>query len=639
MPSLTQTLPAHDLGFLRIVASLWGLELVSSTPAEAALELAEAMLDAELMEEVIATLPDPAHEALQTLFSAEGRLAWVQFARRYGEIREMGPGKRDREQPHARPNSAAETLYYRALIGKAFFETPSGSQEFAFIPDDLRQALEFIGFEVGEAPAPEPEPAPVKPAFKASPAAPEPEYADLAEPEYADFDETPAENEAETVILPTVSAKKPPVVTQAAPPPVATSGSTLGRAATPTEKAHIFPATDQLLDDLTTLLAALRLGIEPPALAIPAPVLTGLLASSRLISGNQLQPEAVKTFLAAPRDQALAAIVEAWQGSDKFNELRQLPGLAFEGGWENQPLVTREFLLNLLEPLPEGVWWSIPAFVRDVRQKYPDFQRPAGDYDTWFIKRLSDGQYLRGFNHWDEVDGALIRYFLQVLHWLGQIDLATADENGLPTAFRICPSKVEGQKSSDIRPSTVNEKGKVIVSSNGRLTVERLAPRAARYQIARFCEWEPVGRVAAGSRYIPPELLDHQRHIETKPDEYRYRVTPQSLKRAAEQGLKVSHLLSLLAKASGGQVPPVFVKALQRWEANGTEARVETLTVLKVSKPEVLNELRASKAARFLGEIIGPTTVVLQSGAEAKVMGILAELGLLAEYESGDSHL
>jgi hypothetical protein len=78
-------------------------------------------------------------------------------------------------------------------------------------------------------------------------------------------------------------------------------------------------------------------------------------------------------------------------------------------------------------------------------------------------------------------------------------------------------------------------------------------------------------------------------------------------------------------------MPPVFIKALQRWEANGTEARVESLTVLKVSKPEVLNELRASKAARFLGEILGPTTVVLQSGAEAKVMGVLAELGLLAE--------
>ncbi len=613
MPALAQTLPANDLGFLRIVASLWGIELNAPTPAEAALELAEAMLDAELMEEVIAALPGPAREALQTLFGASGRLPWVQFARRFGDIREMGPGKRDREQPHARPNSAAETLYYRALIGKAFFDTPSGAQEFAFLPDDLMQALEFIGFEPGEAiePGPEPQPASETPA-------PEPEYTDLAEPEYADIDEIIAEDEVKSIVIPTVSARKPPVITQSAPPPPSARDKAIGRAATPAEKAHIRPAADPILDDLTTLLAALRLGIEPPALAVPTPVLTGLLTATRLIipspagspagvlhkgaGGEGLQPEAVKTFLESPREAALESLVEAWQTSETFNELRLLPGLAFEGAWDNQPLVTREFLLNLLEPIPKGVWWSIPSFIRDIKQKYPDFQRPAGDYDTWFIKRLADGQYLRGFAHWDEVDGALIRYFLQILHWLGQLDLAAPDETAAPTAFRITNHELRIPNS---------ETAKTTISSNGLITIPRLAPRSVRYQVARLCEWSSA----------------------SNPDEYRYRVTPASLKRAAGQGLKASHLLSLLSKQTGGQIPPVFAKALQRWESNGTEARIETLTVLKVSKPEVLAELRASRAARFLGEIIGPTTVVIQAGAESKVMAALAELGLLAEVE------
>lgn len=614
MPALAQTLPANDLGFLRIVASLWGIELNAPTPAEAALELAEAMLDAELMEEVIAALPDPAREALQTLFGASGRLPWVQFARRFGDIREMGPGKRDREQPHARPNSAAETLYYRALIGKAFFDTPSGAQEFAFLPDNLMQALEFIGFEPGEAPAPGPEPQPVS---ETPTPVPEPEYTDLAEPEYADIEEIVAEDEPESVVIPTVSARKPPVITPPSSPPIlaelrengALKGG--GRAATPAEKAHIRPANDHILDDLTTLLAALRLGIDPPALAVPTPVLTGLLTATRLIipslngrgaGGEGLQPEAVKTFLESPREAALASLVEAWQSSETFNELRLLPGLAFEGAWDNQPLVTREFLLNLLEPIPEGVWWSIPSFIRDIKQKYPDFQRPAGDYDTWFIKRLADGQYLRGFAHWDEVDGALIRYFLQLLHWLGQIDLAAPDETAIPTAFRIT--------NHEVRTTNV-ETSKIVVASTGLITIPRLAPRSVRYQVARFCNWD----------------------VSPTPDEYRYRVTPASLKRAAGQGLKASHLLSLLAKQMGGQIPPVFAKALQRWESNGAEARIETLTVLKVSKPEVLAELRASRAARFLGEIIGPTTVVIQAGAESKVLTALAELGLLAEVE------
>jgi hypothetical protein len=73
------------------------------------------------------------------------------------------------------------------------------------------------------------------------------------------------------------------------------------------------------------------------------------------------------------------------------------------------------------------------------------------------------------------------------------------------------------------------------------------------------------------------------------------------------------------------------VKALKRWEINGTEARVETQTILRLSKPEVLEEMRKSKAARFLGEALSPTTIIVKSGAIQKVMDALAELGLLTE--------
>lgn len=613
MPSLAQTLPANDLGFLRIVASLWGIELTANAPAQAALELAEGMLDAELMEEVLASLPETARQALAALLGAGGRLPWPQFARRFGDLREMGPARRDREQPHTRPNSAAETLYYRALIGKAFFDTPAGPQEFAFIPDDLLQALEFIGFapeETAEAETTPPSARSLLPsATQAEPQyAPleESEYLPLDEPRYVDADDLPIEEESPPAFVPVVRGRLPAMLRPASTPRTSQpeSDRALGRAATPAEKAHLRLATDRILDDLTTLLAALRMGIEPPPMGIPLPVLTGLATASGLLDTSGLQPEAVRAFLESPREQALAALVEAWQKSETFNELRLLPGLVCEGAWENQPLVTREFLLNLLESIPEGVWWSIPSFVRDVRQKYPDFQRPAGDYDTWFIKRAADGQYLRGFAHWDEVDGALIRFFFQMLHWLGQIDLAAPDSTAAPMAFRVT--------SRDSRVISA-EITKITVSSNGLLAIPRLVPRAVRYQAARFCEW-----------------LDSP-----GPEEYRYRISPASLRRAAAQGLKPAHLLALLAKQMGGQVPPTLVKALQRWEARGTEARIETLTVLKVSRPEVLTELRASSAARFLGELLGPTAVVVQRGAEEKVLAALASLGLLAEVETG----
>lgn len=548
MPDLLHALPHNDLGFLRIVSGLWGVELSAPEPAEAAAELAELLADAELIDEMLATLPADARAVLDTLAAEGGRMPWGNFTRRFGKVREMGAGRRDREQPHLSPQSPAETLFYRALLARAFFDTPSGPQEFAYLPDEFLLFVQQGDEEVVEAAKPQ---------------------------------------ESEALKSAVASAKATP----------------LGRAASPGEKAFVIPASDRILDDATTLLAALRMGIEPGDLSLPAEVLRTLLAAANLIEESKdkkepsLLPGAVKSFLEASREEALRTLAEAWRSSQTFDELRQLPDQLLEGEVNNQPLVTREFLLNLLDAIPAGGWWSLAAFVRGVKAQHPDFQRPAGNFDVWLVRRESDGGSLRGFANWDSVDGALIRYLITgPLFWLGQVELGRAEETGPLTAFRLAPAVSK------------EENGKMTVLSNGRITVEQLAPRPARYQVARFCEWE-----------------------QSKADDYRYRATVASLKAATGQGLKSSQLLSLLAKHSGGQVPPAFIKALKRWEAQGTEARLEQLTVLRVSRPDVLAELRASPAARFLAEQLGPTAVIVKAGAAPKVLAALAELGLLAE--------
>lgn len=541
MPDLYHTLLKYNIGHLRIIAGLWGLELDARDVDSAAEELCASFLDLEAVTETIDILPSDARAALHSLLESNGKMEWVPFARKFGEIREMGEGKRDRERPHLKPVSPAETLYYRGLLAKAFFDADKGAQEFAYIPDDL---FEIINEETKEE-----------------------------------------------------RGKK--------------SVEPLGRLATPVEKAFEILVSDRILDDATTLLAALRLGRSNWQFDLR---LTALLTTAGLLKKGAPQAEKVKSFLEASRTDALKLLIEAWQSSQTFDELRLLPGILCEGEWKNQPLVTREFLLDLINSIPQNKWWSIPAFIRTIKEKFPDYQRPAGDYDSWFIKRESDGQFLRGFAYWDQVDGALIKYFIQTLHWLGMADLASPEEGKEATAFRI-KSKIEGQKS-DLRPSTFD--GKIAVTSNGKITVSRLFSRAVRYQISRFCEW--------GDEY---------------PDEYKYQVTAQSLTHAKEQGLKAEQLLSLLVKYTNGTVPPALVKALKQWEAHGTEARVESLLVLRVNRPEIMEEMRKSKAAKFLGEVLNPTAVVVKSGAIQKVMAALAELGLLAEIESqqGDEHV
>ena len=564
MPSLAQTLPSNDIGLLRIIASFWGIELTSSDPAEAVIELAESLCDAELLEEVVSTLPEAGRSALEALEVENGRMPWVVFARRFGELREMGPGKRDRDLPHQHPVSAAEILWYRGLLAKVFLNGENGPQEFALIPDDLFMALDFAGLVP---------PAPV--------VVPPLDQLDLThEPD-------DLQSEAGNIL------------------PGKIDGAVLGRPASPSEKAVPLNAGDHILDDACTYLSALRMGLEPPVMRIPLSTLREFLLVSGIVTATGPNAAEVKAFLESPRDKALVVLRKSWQESETFNELRQLPGLAFEGGWTNQPLAARELLLGLLENIPEGQWWSLPAFVRDLKDKFADFQRPAGDYDSWFIKRESDGVYLRGFANWDEVEGALVRYLITgPLYWLGFFDLAVPEEGVAPSAFRKHIDRSRSKVSSPPPAESV----KLTVTSQGKIIIPRLVSLAVRYQVARFCE------------------LDAE-----KDQEYHYRVTSASLKLAGTQGLKAEHLLGILRKQSSSPLPPPFIKALQRWDRNGAEAQVESLVVLKVSRPEVLNELRNSKAARFLGEPLGPTTVVIQPGAQARVMSALAELGILAE--------
>ena len=540
MPDLLHSLLKQDIGHLRIIAELWGLELDSTDADAAREELSVSLLEPDLLAELIDSLPPEANSAITTLVNSGGRIPWPTFTRKYGDIREAGAGKRDREKLYLQPASTAEVLYYRGLLARAFFDTKKGPQEFAYIPDDL---LNLLSQEDTDTESTEP------------------------------IDKETSES---------------------------SMASPLGRSASPGERGQEIPANDHILDDATTVLAALRLGIEPPETQVPTKVVQSLLQSAKIIEKSTPQPEPIKVFLESPRAEALAALQNAWIESESFNELRLVPGIICEGEWKNQPQETREFLLNLLDALPEGKWWSLNAFIRDVKQKYADFQRPAGDYDSWFIKRESDGQYLRGFSSWDQVDGALIKYFItNILHWLGQVDLCIAEGATEPASFRI--TNADSQTIS-------KEDKKFHISSQGLISVPRLAARVVRYQVSRFCEWE-----------------------EPKEDIYRYRISTNSLTKAREQGLKVEHLLSLLAKHSDAGIPPTLVKALRRWEVNGTEARLQTQVILKVSKPEVLEEMRRSKAAKFLGEVLSPTTVIVKSGAVQKVMEALTELGLLAE--------
>lgn len=546
MPDLAHSLQGHDLGHLRIVAERWGLELNAPDARSALGQLPKLLLDKPLVDEIVEALPPEARAALSTLQGAGGRMPWSQFLRRFGEVREMGPGRRDRLKPHRHPASISEALWYRALVARAFFDAPGGPQEFAYIPDDLLPLL-------------------------------------------------PASESHDPTLL--------------------------GRPAAPAERAHLILANDRILDHACTLLAALRLGLAEAELdthladpAPPRPSLEALLSTARILGpqGDPL-PEAVRAFLEAPRPVALAQLAAAWLGSEEYNDLHLIPYLQAEGEWSNHPSAARQKVLSFLGALPPQEWWSLDAFVADVKQHHPDFQRPAGDFESWYLRDLRTGQYLRGFHHWDAVDGTLLRHLITgPLHWLGFIDLAAPQEDSPPRAFRFSPwssSLLAGQPPSGLR----TEEAPLHVSAKAELLVPPLTPRAVRYQLARFCEWDGFSK-----------------------GNYRYHLTAASLARAERQNLRIPHLLALLQPHAAASLPPNLVRAFKHWQQHAAQARIEQVSVLRVNTPEVLQALRGTPAARFLGDPLGPTSVVVKPGAWRKVIDALTELGFLAELRQED---
>ncbi len=556
MPELIHNLQGRDLGHLRIIAELWGVAFNAPDAHIGLQRLLPLMLDAENLEEVLSSLPVEATKALEDLMRHQGRIPWALFSRRYGEVREIGPGKRDREKPFLNENaSASEALWYRGLVGRGFFESANGPEEFAYIPEDV---LPF---------------------------------------------------------MPLVEAPSLPA---------------LGRPASQSEKEHLLPVNDNLLDDVCTMLAGLRMGMKPAEIEpylrcgqhTPYPLtgeaLVTLLKIAGILDGiNQPKPEPLRILLEAKPAQALVDLFEAWLRSVEFNELALTPGLVMEGHWRNDPLHTRQVVIDFLSTVPGAMenqadessrpFWSLGAFISSIFQSAPDFQRPAGDYDSWYIRQVERNEFLRGFDHWHEVDGALLKFMIGgPLHWLGILDLAMPGNRQTISAFRFSAWATELINFQPPAGLEFDEQP-ITVRTDGRIRIPPQANRVARYQLARFGEWQGF-----------------------KDNFYRYRITPASLDQARKQGLRVEHLLALLNRYTQ-VVPPSLEKALKRWETQGSSARIDHLMVLRVRQPEILKALRDTSAQRFLGESLGQTAVVIKPGGWEKVSMALAEMGYLAE--------
>jgi hypothetical protein len=573
MRSLRQCLLDTDLIRLQVIAHFWDVELTTSRRQEVATQLTTAMAAPEAIADAWDALPGDQCQALDALLAAGGRMPLRVFARQWGEIRAMGPGRLEREQPWRDPISPAEGLWYKGFISRAFDPEAGETYEVVFVPPELR------------------------------------------------------------VHLPAPPGRLPAIALESAPEP-----------------ATVHSAGDILLDDACTLLAYLQNEqVRPdsdgnwPArhevrlaqrLHDPNPVrlawlhhLTHHLGWLRVTNSVLLRPDPgpVAAWLKFPTGQQRSVLAESWRSDPTWNDLFHVPTICPEdtGAWRNDPLLARKAILRHLKACTPDTWYKLDDFAAAVKQTDPDFQRPDGDYTTWYVRNAATGVYLSGFESWDEVEGALIRYLVTgPLAWLGLIDLGTDLGTGqaplvhtpipqhpslLHSAFRLTSA---GAAFLGVAEPPPEPEPAVLVLRLGFTVLVPPTRRYERFQLARVADWVHTG------------------------DPFVYRITPTSLKRARGQGIPVARVLEFLDQVTGPDTPvPRFVEAaLTRWDARGAEAWLEQVLLLRLSSEELMVQITSSPRTRHLvREQIGPTAALVRERDWPRLVAALSEMGLLAD--------
>ena len=541
MHSLESSLANHPLITLRVIGEWWELDLTGYDKVSCAKLIAERLLNLD-WEEELAHFPPEESAGLQVLAQTE-RMAIASYRRHYGEVRAMGVSRLEREEPWYDPANVAEALWYKGLIFSAFDQQGETMVECYYLPTELRQLI-----------------------YK-----------------------EPVQQVAESG--PHLEVKRIQQV--------------------------VWPTFVDATDDLVTLLGYVQrytpssfpsaeLGpyLNPQA-TTREQLLWQIAREMEWVREQDQSWRVTKSALAwlqKPPSAQAYALADAWRISF-WNELHQLSQITCEGNWQNDPRLARETLLNVLPVDTE--WYAIVDLLAQIEQKTPDFQRPNGDYDTWYIRSADDGAYLSGFESWPLVEGRLLHYLLtHPMRWLGLVELS-ADSYRLTELGRAWRTPQRPELSAETKTATI------ILPGDATLLFPRLANSYQRFQAQRIADLLPL-----------------------EPDApYRLRLTPTSLNHAQQQGITPQRVLAFLSDLASPQpLPPSLRRAIERWQLNGTEGTMEQAIILRVKEPLILQTLRQNpKTAPYIGESLGDRAAIVESADWQKLHQTVAQLGLLLE--------
>ncbi len=651
---LRTMLRESDPWLLPLFAKTWGVSVTKLTGDKLINTLAEAMLEPARAEKVYNALDDKQRDALKVLHGYKGRMMSApMFEMIYQPVRPLSKTEVADQNPHEHPTGPTEGLYYRGFIGRANDKVGKGIGPVFYIPEDLAQVLPLnrTGYDAAALEDYEDD----DEELDALGAGDEHDDDDIDDDHVeAEEDESDGVSEFAPPVTRTPRAYEAPSEPSAIPSRPSTPTSPTSRRQSASKSAQAEPETtaaptreavgrsasvqepalttqvlpveqvDDILrtntsvvDDLITLLAFLKL--ENPEIEIGYQLhdealqqrllsymmvddpgrlqfMIGIGITSDLITvqSGRLYPHSteISHWLKSNRSGQLKRLVDAWLDSESFQEVWHTPGLYAETGWSYDAADARQVVMGLLQQnVPRQDWWRVDDFIDFVKVTNPNFQRPGGDYDSWYIKG-QDGKYLKGLNSWDAVEGAVLSFYLTgPMYWLGLMDTA---EDGMAVHF-------SGYGRAFIErsgwPTSSEPEERITVQPDGSFLVSRRASSVDRFQLARFTTWNRPGTLAG--------------------DPYVYQLDAQGIRQADQQGISVSQIVSFINRLlDGSPAPAVIASLLENWRTGPVaSASMERLQVLRTTSPEVMDSIcNAPALRRHLGARLGEMAVIVREG-------------------------
>lgn len=579
MKDLYRSLVEYSPEMLAGVAAAWHVDLPKAEPRDQATTLAEAMLSPGALDALVSALSPAAREALAIVVGVGGAVPGHRIALRYGAIRRLGPSRLAREEPWARPANAVEELYYRGLIVRAYGTVGDHYGEVFAVPQQILERVPALEPLAERSLSPE-APAPVA---------------------------VYAEGSALVEDLLAVLAH----IRQHHVPPERAEGA----------PAHVPPIPMAHID----LGPRLQGGREAARLHL----LRRLVWRLKLVheSHGQLRPSPrARTWLQLDDVRRQQAVVLAWRDDPHWDELLLVPTIRLdEASWTHNPVPARRALLAFLARY-DGAWRTLDGVIADLKRDRPDYLRPDGDYDGWHVRDAATGAYLSGFEAWDQIEGALAHLLLtQPLRWLGLVEIG-ADAEGQPVALRLtplgqallaeqpAPERAAGPPQaatiSVTEPAAETAASAEVASTEATsavalITIPVEGTMYERYQLERFCQWVSQDTVA------------------------RYALTEDSVWKGQNTGVKTEQIEHFLRRLTGDALPPALSRSLLAWGGRFGRVAMRRVVLLQTVDEATMQHIRGRpELRRLLGELMGPTTCLVDERHAHEVLARLKALGI-----------